>query len=38
VGIEALFTLSAVLGIINSIYAATIKKSEIFNPAGGNAA
>ncbi|MDR1636667.1 MAG: MFS transporter [Treponema sp.] len=26
VGIEALFTLSAVLGIINSIYAATIKK------------
>jgi predicted MFS family arabinose efflux permease len=28
VGIEALFTLSAILGIINSIYAATIKKSE----------
>ncbi|MDR3249332.1 MAG: MFS transporter [Treponema sp.] len=26
VGIEALFTLSAVLGVINSIYAATIKK------------
>jgi predicted MFS family arabinose efflux permease len=28
VGIEALFTLSAVLGIINSIYAATIRKDE----------
>jgi MFS family permease len=27
-GIEALFTLSAVLGLINSIYAATIKKEE----------
>jgi predicted MFS family arabinose efflux permease len=33
VGIEALFTLSAVLGIINSIYAATIKKSEEYRPA-----
>jgi predicted MFS family arabinose efflux permease len=29
VGIEALFTLSAVLGIINSIYAATIRKDEV---------
>ncbi|MDR2376402.1 MAG: MFS transporter [Treponema sp.] len=28
VGIEALFSLSAVLGVINSIYAATIKKDE----------
>jgi hypothetical protein len=27
-GIEFLFTLSAVLGLINSIYAMTIKKSE----------
>ena len=27
-GIEVLFTLSAILGLINSIYAATIKKSE----------
>jgi len=27
-GIEALFTMSAVLGLISSIYAATIKKSE----------
>ncbi|MDR2747482.1 MAG: MFS transporter [Treponema sp.] len=34
VGIEALFSLSAVLGIINSIYAATIKKSERYRPAG----
>jgi MFS family permease len=33
VGIEALFSLSAVLGIINSIYAATIKKSEEYRPA-----
>ncbi|MDR0670292.1 MAG: MFS transporter [Treponema sp.] len=33
VGIEALFSLSAVLGIINSIYAATIKKTEEFRPA-----
>jgi MFS family permease len=31
VGIEALFTLSAVLGIINSIYAATIRKDEAGN-------
>jgi hypothetical protein len=27
-GIEILFSLSALLGLINSIYAATIKKSE----------
>jgi predicted MFS family arabinose efflux permease len=27
-GIEVLFTLSAILGLINSIYAMTIKKSE----------
>ena len=27
-GIEVLFTLSAIMGILNSIYAATIKKSE----------
>ncbi|MCL2130610.1 MAG: MFS transporter, partial [Treponema sp.] len=27
-GIEVLFTLSAILGILNSIYAATIKKNE----------
>jgi MFS family permease len=33
VGIEALFSLSAFLGIINSIYAATIKKSEEYRPA-----
>jgi MFS family permease len=33
VGIEALFSLSAVLGIINSIYAATIKKNEAYRPA-----
>ncbi|MDR0642717.1 MAG: MFS transporter [Treponema sp.] len=33
VGIEALFTLSAVLGIINSIYAATIKRNEGYHPA-----
>ncbi|MDR0475066.1 MAG: MFS transporter [Treponema sp.] len=32
-GIEVLFSLSAVLGIINSIYAATIKKSEEASPA-----
>jgi MFS family permease len=32
VGIEALFILSAVLGIINSIYAATIKKNEEYHP------
>jgi MFS family permease len=31
VGIEALFTLSAALGILNSIYAATIKKSEEYH-------
>jgi predicted MFS family arabinose efflux permease len=36
VGIEALFTLSAVLGIINSIYAATIRKDEARPiPSGG---
>jgi MFS family permease len=29
-GIESLFTLSAVLGVINSIYAATIKKEEAY--------
>jgi MFS family permease len=29
-GIEALFTLSAFLGLLNTIYAATIKKSEKF--------
>jgi MFS family permease len=33
VGIEALFSLSAVLGIINSVYAATIKKGEKYRPA-----
>ncbi|MDR3248226.1 MAG: MFS transporter [Treponema sp.] len=33
VGIEALFTLSAILGVINSIYAATIKKNEGQRPA-----
>jgi hypothetical protein len=27
-GIEILFTLSAVLGLVNSLYALTIKKSE----------
>jgi hypothetical protein len=27
-GIETLFTISAILGLINSIYAATIKKEE----------
>jgi len=31
-GIEVLFSLSALLGLINSIYAATIKKSEEVNP------
>ena len=31
-GIELLFTLSAVLGLISSIYAATIKKSEEYAP------
>ncbi|MCL2801039.1 MAG: MFS transporter [Treponema sp.] len=30
-GIEALFTMSAALGLISSIFAATIKKSEEFN-------
>ena len=30
-GIEILFTLSAILGLLNSIYAATIKKSEEIN-------
>jgi MFS family permease len=33
-GIEVLFSLSAVLGIINSIYAATIKKDEEYRHAG----
>jgi MFS family permease len=32
-GIETLFILSAVLGVINSIYAATIKKSDGYHPA-----
>jgi len=31
-GIEILFALSAIMGIINSIYAATIKKSEEYIP------
>ncbi|MCL2180025.1 MAG: MFS transporter [Treponema sp.] len=31
-GIETLFTISAILGLINSIYAATIKKSEEIVP------
>ena len=31
-GIEYLFTMSAVLGLISSIYAATIKKSEEYTP------
>jgi MFS family permease len=35
VGIEALFSLSAILGIINSIYAATIKKNGECRPAKG---
>jgi hypothetical protein len=30
-GIEVLFTLSAVLGLINSAYAATIKKDEEYH-------
>jgi hypothetical protein len=34
-GIEVLFSLSAFLGLINSIYAATIKKEdEVIKPAG----
>ena len=33
-GIEMLFTLSAILGLINSFYAMTIKKSEETVPAG----
>jgi MFS family permease len=31
-GIEVLFTLSAFMGLLNSVYAATIKKSEEQNP------
>jgi predicted MFS family arabinose efflux permease len=31
-GIEVLFSISAFMGILNSIYAATIKKSEEYAP------
>jgi predicted MFS family arabinose efflux permease len=31
-GIETLFTISAILGLLSSIFAMTIKKSEEINP------